>query len=61
MCPALSVQEGWAGMSWVKWHLAGAGTALLAKTNIAKKADDLQEELFLQLEGASLILLNAEQ
>lgn len=48
-------------MSWVKWHLAGAGTALLAKTNIAKKADDLQEELFLQLEGASLILLNAEQ
>ena len=43
------------------WHLVGVGMALLAKTNIAKKADDIQEELFLQLEGASFVLVDAEQ
>lgn len=57
----LSLQMGWPCLSWVKWHLVGVGMALLAKTNIAKKADDIQEELFLQLEAASFILLDAEQ
>lgn len=57
----LSLQKGWQCLSWVKWHLVGVGMALLAKTNTAKKADDIQEELFLQLEAASFILLDAEQ
>lgn len=57
----LSLQKGWQCLSCVKWHLVGVGMALLAKTNIAKKADDIQEELFLQLEAASFILLDAEQ
>ena len=58
---AFGLQKGWPGISWVKRLLVGVGMALLAKTNIAKKADDIQEELFLQLEGASFILLDAEQ
>lgn len=37
------------------------GMALLAKTNITNKTDNIQEDLFLQLEeGVSFILLDAE-
>lgn len=58
---ALGLQKGWPGINWIKWHLAGAGLALLAKANAAEQSDDIPEELFLQLEGAAFILLDAEQ
>lgn len=49
----------WSGISyfsWAKWHLGVVGMALLAKANTTKKAADVQEGLFLQLERASSIL-----
>jgi len=54
------LQEGQPGVSAAKWHLVGVGVAL-AKADTAKKAEDIREELFLQLEGASSVLLDAAE